>query len=215
MTLISAREAYRLWAPTYAENAVTYLENRLVTGLGPAVTGRRLLDVGCGTGMRLSAAGASLAVGVDASAEMLFRANGPRAVGDACALPVANSAFDLVWCRLMIGYVRNLDAAYDELARVCRRGGSVVVTDFHPEAVAAGHTQSVRDADGERHEILHYVHTPADQIAAAERAGLRLVRGRNGKVGPSVEAFYRDAGRLDAYRRQRGLAIVLALAFVR
>jgi malonyl-CoA O-methyltransferase len=213
--LLSAREAYRLWAPTYGENAVTFLENQLVTALGPSVEGRHLLDVGCGTGMRSGAADAALAVGLDLSADMLGRATGARAVADVRALPVARAAFDLVWCRLMIGYVRDLGPAYAELARVCGPRGTVVVTDFHPDAVAAGHRQTVRDPDGVRHEIEHHVHTPAAHITAATRAGLRLVRHKHGAVGPDVECFYADAGRLDLFREQMGLRIVLALSFAR
>jgi SAM-dependent methyltransferase len=213
--LLSAREAYRLWAPTYGENAVTFLENQLVMALGPSVVGRHLLDVGCGTGMRSGAADAAVAVGLDLSADMLGRATGARAVADVRALPVATAAFDLVWCRLMIGYVRDLGPAYAELARVCRPRGTVVVTDFHPDAVAAGHRQSVRDPDGVRHEIEHYVHTPAAHLAAATRGGLRLARHKHGDVGPAVESFYADAGRLDLFREQMGLRIVLALAWTR
>jgi malonyl-CoA O-methyltransferase len=213
--LLSAREAYRLWAPTYGENAVTFLEDQLVTALGPSIAGRRLLDVGCGTGMRLGAADAALAVGLDLSADMLGRAAGPRAVADVRALPVTTAAFDLVWCRLMIGYVRDLGSAYAELARVCVPRGTVVVTDFHPDAVAAGHRQTIRDPDGVRHEIEHHVHTPAAHIAAATRAGLRLARHRHGSVGPAVKSFYADAGRLDLFREHEGLRIVLAMAWTR
>jgi malonyl-CoA O-methyltransferase len=213
--LLSAREAYRLWAPTYGENAVTFLENQLVTALGPSVAGRHLLDVGCGTGMRSGAADAAFVVGLDLSADMLARATGPRAVADVRALPMAKAAFDIVWCRLMIGYVRDLSAAYAELARVCRPRGAVVVTDFHPDAAAAGHRQTVRDPDGVRHEIEHYVHTPAAHLAAATRAGLRLARHQHGAVGPAVESFYVDADRLDLYHEHMGLRIVLALAWTR
>jgi SAM-dependent methyltransferase len=213
--LLSAREAYRLWAPTYGENAVTFLEDQVVTTLGPSVVGRRLLDVGCGTGMRLGAADAALAVGLDLSSDMLQRAAGLKASADIRALPIASAAFDLVWCRLMIGYVRDLGPAYAELARVCRPRGTVVVTDFHPDAVAAGHRQTVRDPDGVRHEIEHHVHTPAAHMTAATRAGLRLARHKHGTVGPAVECFYADAGRLDLFREQMGLRIVLALAWTR
>lgn len=213
--LLSARDAYRLWAPTYGENAVTFLEDQLVTTLGPSVAGRRLLDVGCGTGMRLGAADAALAVGVDLSCDMLQRATGLKAAADIRKLPIATAAFDLVWCRLMIGYVRDLGAAYAELARVCRLRGTVVVTDFHPDAVAAGHRQTVRDPDGGRHDIEHHVHTPAAHITAATHAGLRLARHKHGAVGPVVESFYADAGRLDLFREQMGLRIVLALAWTR
>ena len=213
--LLSAREAYRLWAPTYGENAVTFLEDQLVTALGPATAGRRLLDVGCGTGMRLGASDATLAIGLDLSSEMLTRAMGLRAAADVRKLPIATAAFDLVWCRLMIGYVRDLGAAYAELARVCRPRGVVVVTDFHPDAVAAGHRQTVRDPVGVRHEIEHHVHTPAAHITAATHAGLRLARHQHGVVGPAVESFYADAGRLDLFREQLGLRIVLAMTWVR
>jgi len=203
-----------LWAPTYeAETAVSFLENRVVETLDVETTNRALLDVGCGTGRRLRGVDAALAVGVDLSFDMLSVA--PRdqrlAAADARALPFAAEAFDAVWCRLMIGHVRDLDGVYAELSRVCRFGGAVIVTDLSAEAVAAGHRRTFHDAHGALHELEHFVHSPERQARSAREVGLELDVRRDGVVGPDIRHFYADAGRLQAYDDQHGLPLVRAL----
>jgi malonyl-CoA O-methyltransferase len=59
------------------------------------------------------------------------------------------------------------------------------------------------------------VHPLAAQIGAARRVGLVLVARRVAAVGADVRALYADAGKLAAYEAQRGLPLVLALAFRR
>lgn len=213
---LSPREGYRLWAPRYsAETAVSHLDEVAVRALGVATAGRALLDVGCGTARRLAASGAALAVGVDLTPEMLERAERSLslAAADVRALPLGAETFDVVWCRLVIGHVRELGRAYRELARVCRRDGAIVVTDFHPAAAAAGHRRTFRDETGALHVLEHHAHAPASHVAAGRRAGLSLVARRDAAVGDEVARFYAHAGRMDAYERQRGLPLVLALVF--
>jgi malonyl-CoA O-methyltransferase len=219
MTALAPTEAYRLWAPLYREEtAISYLDDRLVSALSPPAAGVRLLDAGCGTARRLGGAGAAIAVGVDLSIEMLAAASDrshPLVAGDLRRLPIASGSFDLVWCRLVIGHVAEIGAAYGELARVCRPGGTVVVTDFHPAAVAAGHRRTFRDAGGEVREVEHHVHSSESHAAWAALAGLRLRATREGRVGPEIRAFYRAAHREDSYRAHLGLPLVLALEFQR
>ena len=72
MAMLSARDAYRLWAPSYAdETAISFLEAELAADLTPPLQGARLLDAGCGTGRRLHGTGASVSIGVDLCPEML------------------------------------------------------------------------------------------------------------------------------------------------
>ena len=217
MTL-PAREGYRLWAPSYErETVVSLLERDAVETLGVSTAGRRLLDVGCGTGRRLRDADAAWRAGVDVTPEMLTvdTTRLPRAAGDVRALPLADASFDVVWCRLVLGHVRELAAAYAELARVCAEGGAVVVTDFAAESVAAGHRRTFRDARGLVHELEHHVHAVDTHLAAASYAGLALEARRVGVVNERVAPFYAAAGRQRAYAAQRGLPLVLALAFRR
>jgi malonyl-CoA O-methyltransferase len=217
MTVLPAREGYRLWAPDYErETAVSFLEDQLVAGMSPPLAGRSLLDAGCGTGRRLRDTGAETAAGIDLTPEMLAAGGEPGvAAADVRALPFAPGAFDVVWCRLVIGHVADAAAVYAELARVCRPGGTVLVTDFHPDAVAAGHRRTFRDAAGTVREVEHHVHPPDVQVALAAAAGLRIIERRDGQVGPEMRPFYERAGRLAAYEEQRGLRVVLALAFRR
>ena len=214
MSVLTAREGYRLWAPSYdAETAVSFIENAVVVALGVPMSGRRLLDVGCGTARRLNDTGAALAIGVDLTPEMLERSVGssPIAAADIRALPFSAQAFDVVWCRLVIGHVREMESAYAELSRVCRMGGAVIVSDISAAAVAAGHRRTFNDAHGSTHEVEHFVHSIERQAVAAHDVGLGLERRQDGVVDPSVMHFYVEAGRLPAYEAQLGMRIVLGL----
>jgi SAM-dependent methyltransferase len=93
------------------------------------VRGRRVLDVGCGTGLhlRLFAERGAAGVGLEPSWEMLQRAR-ERLAGDALlvqgraeALPFRDGAFDEVAMITSLEFVGDARAALAEAARVCRR----------------------------------------------------------------------------------------------
>ena len=220
---LAAREGYRLWAPTYAqETAISHLEAGLVDAMTPPPAGRRLLDAGCGIGRRLVTAGAAKAVGVDLSPEMLRAGIGIGApqpgirtlVGDVRALPLPDAQFDILWCRLVIGHLPACAPAYAELGRVAAPGAVLIVSDFHAAAHAAGHRRSFR-AGGTVHEIEHHVHDVATQVASAAQAGLRLIDRREARIGPESLPYYTEAGREALYRAHLGLPVVSVLAFRR
>jgi malonyl-CoA O-methyltransferase len=220
MTVLSAQEGYRLWAATYAdETAISFLESELTADLTPPLQDLRLLDAGCGTGRRLSGAGAALAVGVDISPEMLAAGAGrdlgvETMVGDVRDLPLPDRCFDVIWCRLVIGHLPDCAPVYRELARVADAGARLVVTDFHPAAYAAGHRRTFRHGL-QVHEIEHYVHGLDQHLAMAGAAGWRLAESRSAAIGPAARPFYEKAGRAALYAEHEGLPVVLALAFDR
>lgn len=217
MIIMEPVQAYRLWAPSYAdETAISLLENGLAVALSPPLAGKRLLDAGCGTGRRFAGRQAALAVGIDICQEMLV-AGGARcvAVAEVRALPFPSQSFDVVWCRLVIGHIRDPLSAYRELARVCRIGGTLFVSDFHPDAVAAGHSRSFRDQSGTLYAVEHHVHTVGSHVAAAKEAGFTARARREAQIGPRVRSFYTRAHREEAYRRDSGLPVVAAFVFER
>ena len=213
MSELNAREAYRLWAPTYsAETATSFLDEELAQEMLSGLPHKRLLDAGCGIGRRI--ANIPGAVGMDLSPDMLA-AGAVRDVvmGDVRAMPFASDHFDMAWCRLVLGHLRDPFPAYLELARVCMPGGYVFVTDFHPDAVAAGHRRSFRDQSGTVHEVEHYVHNNHRHLAV--KAGLSVVAHCDGAIGPSIRDFYVRAERLNAYKRDKGLKLVSSFLFRR
>lgn len=213
MSLLNAREGYRLWAPSYAaETATSVLDDELASKMLHAVPRQRLLDAGCGVGRRIR--DIPEAIGLDLSVEMLT-AGGARNVvaGDVRAMPFNSGQFDMVWCRLVLGHLADPMPAYMELARVCKPGGYVFVTDFHPDAVAAGHRRTFTAIDGTVYEIEHHVHR--NHVQFARQAGLVQISSCEAAIGPRVQQFYAHGIGPRAYKRDLGLKLVCAFLFRR
>lgn len=114
-------------------------EEQLREWLGD-VGGRRILDVGAGTGrtaLPLAAAGAQVTA-LDASPAMLDVARGKAEeagltlsldTGDALQLPYADAGFDAVLCFRVLLHVLDWRRA---LAEACRCSGGLVILDFPP-----------------------------------------------------------------------------------
>jgi ubiquinone/menaquinone biosynthesis C-methylase UbiE len=108
------------------------------------VAGRRVLDLGAGTGAlgrAANAAGAREVVAADVAIGMLRSIpNGLRAapvVGDACHLPFVAGSFDVVGAAFALNHVEEPAAALVEARRVLAAGGALIVSayasdDDHP-----------------------------------------------------------------------------------
>jgi SAM-dependent methyltransferase len=107
-----------------------------------AVKGRRVLEVGCGTGVDLArfARGGAIVTGVDLtlSAIELAKANfsqqglaGDFHVADGERLPFADRTFDLVYAHGVVQYTPDPARLVAELRRVLRPGGEAVVQVYN------------------------------------------------------------------------------------
>jgi SAM-dependent methyltransferase len=119
------------WAETEEQQLPTYEAALARLDVGP---GRRVLEVGCGSGVFLRAAadrGAAV-TGLDSSERLveLARGRAPEAdvvVGDLQALPFADDCFDVVAGFNAFFFAADIVEALREARRVARAGGSVVV----------------------------------------------------------------------------------------
>jgi SAM-dependent methyltransferase len=131
--------AYAAQNETNLYNA--YYERPATLALAGEVTGRRILDAGCGSGPLFAALrdqGAIL-TGIDSSAGMLDCARqrlGPDAdlrVADLTQpLPFADASFDDVIASLVLHYFQDWGPTLAEMRRVLRTGGRLIVSVFHP-----------------------------------------------------------------------------------
>lgn len=105
---------------------------RAVATLGLA-PGSVVLDLACGTGdLSYDLMDRGLApIGVDLSLGMLQAAprRFPRVQGDGSALPMADSSIDGAVCGFAMRNFTDLGATFDELARVVRPGGRIVLLE--------------------------------------------------------------------------------------
>src|ERR1700752_2273675 len=104
--------------------------------------GAEVLSVGCGPGVILRSV-ANLnssikATGIDISAERLRQAmeknRGNSRLqfvrGNAESMEFPSNRFDLVYSRMLLEYLKDKERAVKEMARVCKRGGTVLLQDL-------------------------------------------------------------------------------------
>lgn len=158
--------------------------------------GRRILDVGCGTGTaevhlsRLHLTQVSL-VAVDLSADRVREAlaaarshniRASFAAADGCALPFADGTFDSAFCVAVLQHIGDVGSAVRELARVTRAGGRVVAVE--PDN-SARYFYSSLDSGMRTYE-------------AARRFFARLAQERSdatdGAVGPKLATLFAQSG---------------------
>ena len=156
-----------------------------------------VLDVACGPGIVACAfAGVARHVtGVDITPAMLDRAgerqrelgltNVTWVEGDVLPLPFPNGEFSVVVSRFAFHHFEEPGAVLEEMVRVCRRGGMVVVADSSPardKADAFNRMERLRDPSHAR------ALTAAELRALFDEVGLEEPR----------EAAYRSEGELEA-----------------
>jgi SAM-dependent methyltransferase len=123
-----------------------YYERPAILALAGDVTGRRILDAGCGSGPLFASLRdrGAVVTGIDSSAGMLEVAR--RRLGDGADLQVADlgsplpfpdGAFDDVVASLVLHYLEDWGPTLAELRRVLAPGGRLIVAVDHPFAVQA------------------------------------------------------------------------------
>ena len=208
MTLLSPLEGHRLWASTYDEepNPLLALEFRMLSEHFGNLAGRRFIDVACGTGRWANYAlqqGARV-VGIDLCREMLLHCRAATVLADAARLPLPDEASDITVCAFAIGY---MESPMAELARITKPGGSIFVSDVHPEALEHGWTRSFRRGA----EVYQIEHRRYGLPELLHTSGLKLVRLLEPRFGDPERAIFRRAGK-DAEFDEAGQAAAIYIA---
>ena len=167
--------------------------------LFPDMTGKDVLDLGCGYGWHCKYAadhGARSVLGIDLSEKMIAEANKRTAVPGityrVCSLqdyeyPAA--AYDLVVSNLVLHYVEDLDAIYRRIHETLRPGGVFLMNIEHPTFTAGVNQQFAKDGtwpvddyyypglrktDFLGHTITKYHHTLTQILGGLLKAGFRI-----------------------------------------
>jgi len=190
---------YDAWSEVYDTdgNPLIALEEPVVCGWLSDVAGRRIADVGCGTGrhaVRLAQAGAKV-VALDVSSGMLAKARAKDPTGEVlfCChrlpepLPLPDGSCDHVLFALVGEHVTALKDIYRDFARVLGPGGSVVFTALHPAMNLRGITARFFDpGTGREVRVEAHEHTFADYVNPIPGSGLALAEVVERKVTPET-----------------------------
>src|SRR5438477_12142165 len=130
------REALRLELKVDPEAWVQkYLAHRVCPGA-------EILSVGCGPGVILRAVtqvdSSIKSTGIDVNEGRLQQAREKNrensrvrfVCGDAQSMEFRSNSFDLVYCRMLLQYLKEKERAVSEMARVCKPAGTVLLQDL-------------------------------------------------------------------------------------
>jgi SAM-dependent methyltransferase len=216
---LSPIDAHGLWAPTYdaAPNPLLDLELRSLSAKLAPWNYSRVADLACGTGrwMSFAASKGARVFGVDLCRPMLERAASKSALSSrlihatADSSALASASFDLVLCSFAVGFFAEPANLIREMVRLAVPGGRIVLSDMHPDALAAGWKRTFR-ADDALHEIGHTPYSESHLLGLAASAGLLLSHTYSFSFGPRDRSTFRRIGKLHLYEAAAGLPAVWA-----
>jgi len=178
--------AYDIWAQYYddqPDNLMLALDEQICRDFMQRVpiAGRAIADIGCGTGRHWPAILAqqpARLVGYDVSAGMLdiLRKKYPQAethqLESGLLTTSPAGSIDVVISTLTVAHIPDLAAAITEWCRVLQPGGEMIITDYHPEALARGGQRTFRDGDRVI-AVRNYIYPIRKVRAIATRLGLQ------------------------------------------
>ena len=184
---IPTREGYDRWSQVYDDDAnpLIALEEPVFDELVGDVSGKRILDVGCGTGrhsLRLARRGAHVSA-IDFSTGMLDKARvqpGAEHINFIqhdlhTPFPFDDQSFDLVVCALVLDHIHKLAPFFAQLRRVCAPNGRIVCTVMHPAMTLKGVQARFNDpATGEKIHVDSATNSLPDYITAILAAHLTI-----------------------------------------
>jgi ubiquinone/menaquinone biosynthesis C-methylase UbiE len=217
-------DAYDIWAKSYdnqPDNLMLALDDELSGALlsRVLVTGKVVADVGCGTGRlwkKLYDQGPARLVGYDVSEGMLNRLRNKYPLAETYLLNgerlsnLETSGCDLVLSTLTIAHIPDIRAAFREWIRVLRPGGEMIITDYHPAALARGGQRTFREG-GRVISIRNHVY-PIEKIRTLSRQlGLLEQSVLERKIDDSMRHYYEKQGALAVFERFRGVPIIYGI----
>jgi ubiquinone/menaquinone biosynthesis C-methylase UbiE len=133
-------EQYDRWFTTPIGELVREYEKELIISLLKPEKGEKILDAGCGTGVFTDdiLEHGALVFGIDISLPMLARAEEKlegypffKAAGSVICLPFPENTFDKVVSITALEFIEDGRKALEELFRVTKRGGSILVATLN------------------------------------------------------------------------------------
>jgi ubiquinone/menaquinone biosynthesis C-methylase UbiE len=216
--------AYDQWSSGYDNqpgNLMLALDEQLCTELLSelAIPGKTVADIGCGTGRhwaKIMDKNPARLAGYDVSAGMLgiLQKKYPQAethlLEDEHLEGLADQSCDLVISTLTVAHIAHIRTALAEWRRVLKPGGSILITDYHPDALAKGGQRTFRHHD-KTIAVRNHIHTLAGLNKIAGELDLQVYRCIEKKIDDSVRPFYEQQQAIPLFERFYGVNIIYGL----
>jgi ubiquinone/menaquinone biosynthesis C-methylase UbiE len=216
--------AYNQWSSAYDSqpgNLMLALDEQIFTELlsDTTIQGKIIADIGCGTGRywaKIMDKKPAKLIGYDISTGMLgmLLKKFPQAETHLLIneqLPgLADKSCDLMISTLTVAHIPHIKAALQEWRRVLKPDGEILITDYHPDALAKGGQRTFRHND-KTIAVRNHIHTLPKIMAIARQLDLKLLRYIEKKIDDSVKSYYEQQQAIPVYERFFGVNIIYGL----
>ena len=221
-------EAYDIWAENYDSqpgNLMLDLDEILFTKLlaNLNLENKAIADIGCGTGRHWAKifqhTPASL-TGFDVSPGMLKKLSNkfPEAkthvITNNHFEDIADDTYDALLSTLTVAHIDDIKEALQTWCRITKKHGDMIITDFHPNALASGGKRTFRH--GNKHiAVQNFVHTTDIIKQILLKEGFTVITHQEIKVDETVKHYYEQQNALHVYEKFKGQPIIYGIHFRR
>jgi len=221
-------EAYDIWAPEYDSqpgNLMLDLDELVFTELLGSIdiANKNIADIGCGTGRhwpKILQPGIGKLTGFDVSPGMLgmlkekFPETETHVITDNHFANIADKTYDLVVSTLTVAHIQNIEEALLAWSRILKDGCDLIITDFHPNALASGGQRTFKHGNGHI-AVQNFVHSTTNIIAILQKHNFGLIAKIEKTVDETVAHYYQAQNAMHVYQKFKGFPIIYGLHFRR
>ena len=221
-------KAYDIWSENYDSqpgNLMLDLDQIVFSKLLDAVDlkNKAVADIGCGTGRHwpiISEKKPESLTGFDFSPGMLgklmekFPDAHTHIITDNSFSNIPGAAYDVIVSTLTVAHIEHIEEAIKAWCRLLKPNGEIIITDFHPDALASGGQRTFKHQN--RHiAVENFSHATATIKDILLKNGLTLVNEEERKVEESVKHYYVAQNAAHVYDKFKGLPIIYGIHFRR
>lgn len=221
-------EAYDIWAENYDSqpgNLMLDLDDVLFSKLLEPINikDKSIADIGCGTGRhwaKVLKKGPANLTGFDVSPGMLnklkekFPAAQTHIITSNQFSSVEDQSYDAIVSTLTVAHIENIEEALAAWCRILKDSGDIIITDFHPDALAFGGKRTFRHND-KQIAVKNFVH-PVNKIRAILlKNGFHVAGEDEKRVDETVKHYYLEQNSLHVYEKFKGFPIIYGIHFRR
>jgi len=219
-----SEEAYDLWSENYDTqpgNLMLDMDEEIFSRLlrGVDMKNRRVADIGCGTGRHwakifqkrpLTLTGFDVSLGMLNRLQEKFPEAYTSKITDNLFVTTADATYDVIISTLTVAHIKDIEAALRAWSRILKKDGEIIITDFHPDALAFGgkRTFQYQKRSIEVQNFVHYVHDIEDILL---RNDFHLVNREEKIVDEWVRHYYVAKDALPVYEKFKGSRIIYGI----
>lgn len=216
--------AYDLWSEKYdqqPDNLMLTLDEEIFSDLmkGLNLQDKIIVDIGCGTGRhwkKIFQQHPKKLIGFDVSEGMLkiLQQKFPQAethhlISDELN-NVENEYCDIIISTLTIAHIKDAKKALQEWSRILKPGGEIIVTDYHPAALAKGGKRTFKYRN-KTIAVKNYVHSIEKIKETTGNLLLKVLSLTERSIDQQVKSFYQRQNELEMFEAWKGTPIIYGI----